>query len=154
MEGPRMAEKLRLTVNGESVEVEVFTRSRDRVSFAFDGRSYEVAFEDVVASSGAKPQQQQRSTQRKTRERREGEEGASVPILAPMPGIVLEVLVDEGSEVAEGDILVRIEAMKMENNVFAPISGVVSKVYVEAGSEVGNEALLVELCSPGAKKGG
>jgi 3-methylcrotonyl-CoA carboxylase alpha subunit len=64
---------------------------------------------------------------------------------APMPGTVLRVAVDEGDEVTEGQVLVLLEAMKMELSVQAPASGVVRTVLVSAGDVVGAGQSLLEL---------
>ena len=64
---------------------------------------------------------------------------------APMPGTVLRVAVDEGDEVTEGQVLVLLEAMKMELSVQAPAGGVVRSVLVSAGDVVGAGQALLEL---------
>ncbi len=66
-------------------------------------------------------------------------------LAAPMPGIVLRVDVHEGEHVDEGQVLVLLEAMKMELAVTAPAVGVVSAVLVEAGELVSRGQSLVEL---------
>lgn len=64
---------------------------------------------------------------------------------APMPGLVLHVLVEPGQAIEEGQGLVVLEAMKMENELRAPRSGTVAAVHVAPGEAVGKNALLVEL---------
>lgn len=66
-------------------------------------------------------------------------------IKAPMPGLILEVNVAEGSEVKEGDYLVVLEAMKMENTLSAPRDGVVKAISVEKGDTVEKNQLLIEM---------
>jgi biotin carboxyl carrier protein len=66
-------------------------------------------------------------------------------VMAPMPGLVLEVLVDDGDEVEEGTPLIILEAMKMENVIKATGSGVVKKVIVEKEAAVEKGQLLIEL---------
>jgi biotin carboxyl carrier protein len=70
---------------------------------------------------------------------------ASPQIVAPMPGKVLSVLVEEGQEVAIGDGLVILEAMKMENRIVAEGPAVVRRVHVADGQMVDGGALLIEL---------
>jgi len=62
---------------------------------------------------------------------------------APMPGLVLEVAVTAGQEVAEGDTLLVLEAMKMENVIKASAAGVVSVVKIAAGDSVEKGQVLV-----------
>lgn len=64
---------------------------------------------------------------------------------ASMPGIVVDVKVEAGSEVQEGDALVVLEAMKMQNPLVAEAPGVVTKVHCKRGEAVAAGALLVEL---------
>ena len=66
-------------------------------------------------------------------------------VKAPMPGLIHSLLVEEGAEVAKGDGLLILEAMKMENIIKSPADGVVGKVYVEKGASVEKNTLLVSL---------
>ncbi|MFP5308573.1 MAG: acetyl/propionyl/methylcrotonyl-CoA carboxylase subunit alpha [Actinomycetes bacterium] len=68
--------------------------------------------------------------------------------LAPMPGSVVEVAVAVGDTVARGDLLLVLEAMKMEHRITAPADGVVAEVRVEAGSQVDADAVLVVVEDP------
>lgn len=66
-------------------------------------------------------------------------------IKAPMPGLILEVNVKEGDEVKEGDYLLVLEAMKMENTLTAPRDGVVKSVTVAKSETVEKNQLLIEM---------
>lgn len=66
-------------------------------------------------------------------------------IIAPMPGLILDVYVKEGEEVKEGDYLLVLEAMKMENTLTAPRDGVVKSVSVVKGKTVDKNQLLIEM---------
>jgi len=72
-----------------------------------------------------------------------GREGVAGGQTAPMPGKVVAVRVAPGDEVEPGQVLVVLEAMKMEHQVTAPEAGVVSEVLVAVGQQVENGALLV-----------
>lgn len=65
-------------------------------------------------------------------------------IKAPMPGMVLNILVGEGSEVKKGDALLILEAMKMENILKSPADGTVKKVSVKQGMAVEKNQILIE----------
>jgi biotin carboxyl carrier protein len=66
-------------------------------------------------------------------------------VRAPMPGLVVRVLVEAGQEVAAGTGIVVLEAMKMENELKAPAAGLVGAVRVTAGEPVEKGQVLVEL---------
>jgi biotin carboxyl carrier protein len=70
-------------------------------------------------------------------------------VTTQMPGAVVRVLVREGQIVIKGDVLVVVEAMKMENEFRAPLDGVVERVAVSAGQPVEAGALLILLGEPG-----
>lgn len=63
-------------------------------------------------------------------------------VLSPMPGTILSVNVSVGSAVKAGDILLILEAMKMENEIVAPCDGTVKQLAVQKGSTVATDALL------------
>ena len=65
-------------------------------------------------------------------------------VLAFIPGKIRKVYVKKGSRVKEGDKLMILEAMKMNNIIFSPIKGTVKEVYVTQGISVAKNALLVE----------
>ena len=66
-------------------------------------------------------------------------------IRAPMPGTVLDVLVKVGQRVRAGDVVIRIESMKMENEIITPSDGIVREVRVSKGDEVQEHDILIIL---------
>ena len=68
-------------------------------------------------------------------------------LTAPMPGSVLATQVVAGAKVAKGDLLVILEAMKMEHRITAPRDGVVESLHVNVGEQVENAQLLVTLAA-------
>ena len=68
-----------------------------------------------------------------------------VPLKAPMPGLIVRVLVSEGDRVQAGQGLVVMEAMKMENELRSAGAGVVKRIAVPAGTAVEKGTLLVEI---------
>lgn len=70
---------------------------------------------------------------------------AGGPVKAPMPGLVVKILVEVGQAVAAGQGLLVLEAMKMENEIKAVGAGTVDQVHVRAGAAVEKGAVLVTL---------
>ena len=66
-------------------------------------------------------------------------------IVAPMPGTINAVKVTSGQQVKKGDVLVILEAMKMENEIYADKDGKVGQVFVQKGASVQTGTALVEI---------
>lgn len=71
--------------------------------------------------------------------------GASERIVSPMPGKVLDVMVEQGQEVQPGDALLVLEAMKMQNSIQSTVKGVVTKINVAKDASVAKGDLLIEV---------
>lgn len=69
----------------------------------------------------------------------------SANIVSPMPGKVIKIAVEEGHQVNKGDLLLIVEAMKMENNILSPDQGIVKRIGVSVGDVVDGNTRLVEL---------
>ena len=108
--------KYRVTVNGSLYEIEVEEMDASAVSAA-------PAAKAAPAPVAAAP-------------------AAGAQIKAPMPGNILDVKVTAGQSVKKGDVLVILEAMKMENEIQAPCDGKVTGVNVRKGDTVETQALL------------
>lgn len=88
-------------------------------------------------NSAKKPDSSQRTSDSASRS---SEKGA---VVAPMPGKVVEIRVSEGQKIEKSDVLLVLEAMKMQNEITAPQSGVVREIRVEKGANVNGGAVLV-----------
>lgn len=86
-----------------------------------------------------------RSSKAATASRPKAEVGNSAHIGAPMPGVVASVAAQAGAEVKQGDLLLTIEAMKMETGIHAERDAVVKAVHVTPGAQIDAKDLLVEL---------
>ncbi|MFT7029795.1 MAG: biotin carboxyl carrier protein [Marinoscillum sp.] len=64
-------------------------------------------------------------------------------ILAPMPGLILDIPITEGQEIAEKQTVLILEAMKMENIIKSPIASIVKKIHVTKGQNVEKNQVLI-----------
>ena len=62
-----------------------------------------------------------------------------------IPGTIVDVFVKEGQEVAEGESLMILEAMKMKNQITMPFDGTVKKIHVKKGEKIPNKYLMLEI---------
>ncbi len=74
-----------------------------------------------------------------------GSEQDANEITAFMPGSILKIFVEEGQKIQSGDILLVLEAMKMENEIKAPFDCVISKIHVKEGTAVNKGSHLISL---------
>jgi pyruvate carboxylase subunit B len=126
---------VRLVALGDEVHRVIARRhpGRGRYTLWVDGFRYEVEALD------------ERSRTIRDLSAASGVAAGPAPLIAPMPGLVVRVNVTEGDEVAAGQGLVVMEAMKMENELRAPAAGRVSRVHATAGTAVEKGTVLVEL---------
>lgn len=110
-----------------------------------NGNSYEVEVEEVGgASAPSVAPAAQVSAPAQAPKKAAAPVGSGEPVKAPMPGTVLDVKVTNGAKVNEGDVLVVLEAMKMENDIKAPKAGTVT-VVTSKGSSVNTGDVLVTI---------
>jgi biotin carboxyl carrier protein len=122
-----------LLIDHESYEL-VVDQYQDGFRVSLCGEMYEVAVEDL-----------QRPRDR-TRESRQAVslDGEQV-VRAPMPGLVVQVPISEGQEVAAGDVLIVLESMKMENELLSPRGGIVKTIHAAVGDTPSLDESLVTL---------
>ena len=94
---------------------------------------------------GEKPQAVEKPAAKEALPPQGGAEGGLHTVEAPLPGTIKQVCVSVGQEVAVGDTVVVMEAMKMENNITAEFAGKVTAVKVAVGDQVQSGQALVEL---------
>jgi len=104
------------------------------VKLLVDAKEYEVEVTGRAVAAKAKP-----------KPLKKGPSGAKGAVVAQMTGRVIAVNVKPGDNVSEGQVLLIIEAMKMENEITAPMAGTVKEVAVAPGGRVSEGDLLVQI---------
>ncbi len=122
-----------------NVDVDV---NDDIADVSVNGNKYNVLIESIIDDNNPTPVVKKKVVTTAEQPKSEpvveakSSDGAKEMITSPLPGNVLKVEVEPNSKVKRGDILIIIEAMKMENNILAPHDGVVEKVFVKVGDVV------------------
>ncbi|MHB8419350.1 MAG: biotin/lipoyl-containing protein [Myxococcales bacterium] len=149
LEVDRQGAALRVTLDGQVHEIDALELADGAISLLVDGRSFSAEFEekgDEVAvllrhSVFAVEVLDERRLRMRAASGKLVALGPQI-VVAPMPGKVVRVLVKAGDEVAEGQGLVVVEAMKMENELRAVKAGRVREVAVQEGVAVEGGATL------------
>lgn len=143
--------KYKFLINGISYNVNVKGIEEGVADVSVNGTSYSVNIESEEVKTNKTPK-----LVRKEIERNPGENKAkttpvpstkrpsSKTIKSPLPGNVIKVLVNEGDTFAEGDVLMVMESMKMENNIQAEKSGKIVKVCTAPGASVLQDDVIFE----------
>jgi len=124
---------------------------RQRLTVEVDGKRLEVSLpEGLGAAPGASTTATGRP-RRAARHERRGRAGAPAgnALTSPMQGTIVKVVVEDGQQVAAGDLVVVLEAMKMEQPITAHRAGVVSKLAAEVGTTVPSGHVLALIDEPG-----
>jgi acetyl-CoA/propionyl-CoA carboxylase biotin carboxyl carrier protein len=123
---------------------------RQKVVVEVGGRRLEVSLPgDLALSNGAAMTDAVGVIRRKPKARKRGAAGGAAAsgdaVTAPMQGTVVKVAVEEGQQVSAGDLVVVLEAMKMENPVTAHKDGVITGLAVETGAAITQGTVLAEI---------
>jgi len=125
---------------GEATEPE----ERRSVTVEVGGRRLEVVLPAGLGGIGSAPAGGAKKPKRAAT-KKAGAAASGDAVTSPMQGTIVKVAVEEGAEVAEGDVVVVIEAMKMEQPLKAHKGGVVSGLSAEVGVTVGNGEVICEI---------
>jgi len=133
-------------INGNQYEVEVLDVDGNMAKIEVNGTVYDVEMQreiprikTVVASAPAKA----KSVKESTPAPEKASSGKVSEVRAPLPGVIIQVLVRPGDEVKAGQTVCTLETMKMENAIKADNGGKVTAVNIAAGQSVLQDEVLV-----------
>lgn len=122
-----------LLYKNKKYHAEIIEKSQNKYEILLNGVSHNFTIETPISYKRKKYLDKQKSKNK-------------VEILqAPMPGKIVDVLVEPGAEVKNGEAVIILEAMKMQNEIAAPINGTVSKVVVKSEDTVNKDDILIEI---------
>lgn len=139
--------KFKFKINGNQYDVEINDFEGQNAKVLVNGTEYNVEVEAEVAKTKTPKLARKPVVKRPGEgEIKKTDEGAgSFKIKAPLPGNIFKLKVNVGDSVKEGDCLLIMEAMKMENNVLAEKSGTVKAIKIKEGDAVLQDDVLIEL---------
>jgi glutaconyl-CoA/methylmalonyl-CoA decarboxylase subunit gamma len=113
--------------------VEIVEKSQNKYTVLINGVSYSFSIETPISYKRKKYLDKNKSQ-------------SKIELVgAPMPGKIVDVLIDTGAKVKEGESILILEAMKMQNEIIAPVSGVIKKIFVHKDDIVNKEDVLMEI---------
>ncbi len=126
-----MSERRKVTVDGEEFEV-VIDREGELWSVQVGGRTFSIEMGEVPNSG---------KVSRRPRNSRKGK--SSGVVSSPIPGKIVSINLSVGDTVNEGDVIMVLEAMKMQNEIQAPIGGIVTELNCSPGETIEANSPLV-----------
>lgn len=124
------AHKIWVKVNGEKFLVEVEDLDKNPVVAVVEGRRFEIELESEV------PAGPEKNIVQSDKEIYSAPTGTVTDVTAPMPGDIIQILVQPGQVVQPGTPLCVLDAMKMKNTIHAPQGGTITEVFVQEGQSV------------------
>lgn len=135
--------KFNFKIRGNEYGVHIKSIEDNIAQIEVNGTAYEVELEREVKTSKT-PTLIRKVVPGKAENIEKKERGSSTPVKAPLPGKILQVKVNIGDKVKKGDVLLIMEAMKMENEVMASKDGVIETIKVNVGDNVLEGDVLME----------
>jgi biotin carboxyl carrier protein len=136
-----------LKIGGEPFKARIVEYSESKVVVNLNGDLYEVEIEPEEAPRShvlVRSAPEHRSTKSAESPLQVSKLSAGL-VIAPLPGVVKSILVKEGDAVKEGDVVLVLEAMKMDNEISSRSNGTVKTIHVAVGDSVQEDQLLIDI---------
>jgi len=141
--------KYNMKINGQHYEARIVEFSDSAAKITVNGINFDIEFEsdDKVKTPQIIQMDRSIASSPEIKKTVSAEMRASndSDVKAPIPGIVVSILKKEGEKVSFGDVLLTLEAMKMESEILAQSNGVIEKIYVKERSTVQEGDILVKI---------
>jgi len=136
--------KFNVTVNGKAYAVEVEEVGAGQGGFTYQPVQQSAPIQQAAVTA---PSQESPAQQKPAAPAPKVPSGlvSGETISAPMPGTIVDINVSEGQSIKAGDILLILEAMKMENEIVSPKDGVVNRIHTSKSSTVSTGDALVTI---------
>lgn len=137
--------KFKFTIEGKTYEVSVTDKDTNLAAVEVNGTSYTVKYEPQTPVASAPVRKAAPAAATAAAPASAPAAAGAGAVVAPLPGTITTVPVTVGASVKRGDVLVVMEAMKMENDIRSDRDGVIKTVYVTPGKTVMQGDPLVEI---------
>lgn len=122
-----------LLFKNKKYHAEIIEKSQNKYVVMINGVTYNFTVETPISYKRKKYLDKQKSKNK-------------VEVLqAPMPGKIIDVMIEPGAEVKNGEAVIILEAMKMQNEITAPITGKIVKVHIKNNDIVNKDDILIEI---------
>lgn len=137
--------KFSFEINGGNYEVNVISNEGGFAQVEVNGTPYNVKINGMESSAPVAAPAQSATAAPAPQPAAAPSSGDVRTVKSPLPGSIVKIIAHEGTAVKEGDVLLVMESMKMENNIVAEFSGTVRKIYVAVSQTVMQDDLLVDI---------
>ncbi len=134
--------KFKVNANGYTVNIK--SHEDNIINLEVNGTSYEVIMKEDIKKTKT-PTLVRAASKQPSVPLKVNPKSRKTKIVAPIPGIILSLNVKVGDTIKENDLLLVLEAMKMENNIVSEKSGVITAINVVVGQQVLQDELMIEL---------
>ena len=138
--------KYKMKINGEKYEARIKKYKSDQVIVEVNGIDYEIELErDNLRKTEMVRSKKTQLALNVVKTPSKPVVASAGSVLAPIPGLVLRLLVEEGDSVNAGDPVLILEAMKMESEIASTATGIINKINAKEGASVQEGEVLIEV---------